>query len=439
MGAGLLRRLAGLSGLSLAGQATYLLALPLVSRMYAPSALGLFTLYLSVVNIAGAVVGGKFEAALYGEIDRAERRLGLTLALVTGAVMALGLSGVVLASTWWLPHEFGATVRTLLPILPLGFALSGAWAATTAWAVAEGALRPLAWARFAQPAALAGLQLLAGAGGLPAIALILAHVASHLVFSGVILSATLSRRDWTALLVPPWRDLLRRAVRDRRFPLYAVPAVLVLSLIGNAPPLLMGAIFGTDFAGQYGVAYRVVTGPLSVLCQPLGHIFLSEASRTGPERTRVVAVFALAVSVVCVALPVLVFGLAAPTLCRALLGPAWGQAGAIIAALAALGAAQAVAAPFVEVPALIRRPELRLSFDLLQGGLFFLPLGLGLARGWDPLSTIWLMAAGGASGALVTAALTLRWLFQATGGSTGDRARVPEPTEAIAAVSSRAA
>ncbi len=419
---GLLRRLASLSGLTLAGQATYLVALPLVSRMFTPSALGLFTLYLSAVNIAGVVVGGKFEAALYGEADHADRRLSLTLALVTGIAASAALSGLILVSIRWLPGDLGATTRELLPILPLGFALSGAWAATTAWAVVEGALRPLAWARFAQPAILTALQLLAGAAKLPAISLILAHLASHIVFSGVILVSTLSRRDWAALLAPVWRDVWRRAVRDQRFPLYAVPAVLVLSLIGNAPPLLMGAFFGAGFAGQYGVAYRVVTGPLAILCQPLGHLFLSEATRTLPERTRAVAMFALATSVFCVALPVLAFGLAAPTLCRVLLGPAWGQAGAIIAALASLGAAQAIAAPFVEVPALIRRPDLRLSFDLLQGGLFFVPLGLGLARGWDPLSTIWVMAAGGAFGALVTAALTLRWLFQATAASAAERA-----------------
>ncbi len=421
MTGGLVRPLIGLSALSLAGQAAYLLALPLVSRMFTPTALGLFTIYLSIVNIAGVVVSGKFEAALYGDPDHVGRRTGLTLALATSIAAGAALSGLVLASTRWLPGEFGATTRALLLILPLGFALSGAWAVTTAWAVAENALRPLAWARFAQPATLTALQLLAGAAALPAGALILAHVASHVVFSGVILGSTLSRRDWAAVLFPSWRDLLQRAVRDAGFPLYAIPAVLVLSLVGNAPPLLMGAFFGAGLAGQYGVAYRVVTGPLSVLCQPLGHIFLSEASRAGPERSRAVAMFALSVSVTCVAVPVVACGLAAPTLCRNLLGPAWGQAGSIIGALAVLGAAQAVAAPFAEVPALLRRPDLRLSLDLVQGVLFFVPLALGLALGWDPLSTIHWMAAGGAFGALVTAAVTLRCLFQATAVTAPDR------------------
>ena len=405
----LLGRTAALSGLSLAGQAIYLVALPLLSHLFTPTAVGLFTLYLSAVNIAGPLVGGRFEAALFGLRDRGERRLVLALALLSSLCVAPILAAFLLGLAPHLNGNLRLFLTGLWPILPLGFALSGFWAATSAWAISEDALSVLAWARFIQPAILAALQVLCGMQHLPASSLIVAHVASHAAFSGFILWRTLSYSDVRSMLRTSRAALVRRAVADWHFPAFAMPAFLVVTLVANAPPILMGGLYGAAFAGQYGIAYRVVTGPLSILCQPLGQIFLSEAGQGGVARTRGAARFAFILSLV-VAFPVLIIGLMAPRLSLVILGPEWTTAGAIMAALAAMGAAQAIAAPFAEVPSLLRRPKLRLIVDAIQGVLFFAPLAVGTSAGWDPISTIWLMAAGGALGYSAGAVLTLNML-----------------------------
>lgn len=402
----LTRRVAGLSGLSIAGQVTFLLALPLLSRFYGPTAIGQFTIYLSIVNIAGPLAGCKFEAALFGLTDPGDRRTCLALALLTSTFNGFALAALLAIAARWIGGDVGAVIDGFLLLFPVGFALSGIWAAATAWAVREEALGVLAVARFIQPAAMTALQVFFGLLDLPAPWLALAHVISHGLFAGTIFLTVLSPADRRALRMLRVSDFCERALIDRHFPLFAMPAFAVTAIIGNAPPLLLGALFGADIAGQYGVAYRVVMGPLVVLCQPLSNLFLSEASRGAGARTRAAARFAFLTSIG-IALPLLVFGFFAPALSVRLLGPSWAIAGDIMNALAVMAAFQAIAAPFHDVPALYRRPQLRLGIDLVQGTLFFLALAVGVIEQWSAVSTIQLMAAAGAVGCALSAVTTL--------------------------------
>jgi O-antigen/teichoic acid export membrane protein len=267
---GLLPRAIGLTGLTIAGQLSFLVALPLLSRLFPPTALGLFTIYLSIVNIGGPLVELKFESALFGLADRPERCASLRLSILVIALNSLCVGSIALLLAPRLAGDAGDTLRALVLILPFGLFLSGAWSASTAWAVRENALRTLSIARFVQPASMTLFQVLFGLLHWSAISLVAAHLASHALYSGLILMRTVSADDRRDMLAIPHRMILRRAYRDRRLPLYVMPSFLISTLVANAPPLLMGMVFGTGLAGQYGIAYRVVTSPLSIICLPLG-------------------------------------------------------------------------------------------------------------------------------------------------------------------------
>ena len=83
----LARKAMSLSALTAAGQASFVIALPLLSRLYTPSDFGLFTIYLSIVNIGGPLVGLKFKSALYTVRTKEEAGVSLVLSLVTIIVM----------------------------------------------------------------------------------------------------------------------------------------------------------------------------------------------------------------------------------------------------------------------------------------------------------------------------------------------------------------
>ena len=91
----LARKAAGLSGMTAFGQLTFVLALPLLSRLFTPADFGLFTVYLSIVNICGPIAGLKFDSALYGASSRDQARQILALAIVTILVLSLCAAAVL--------------------------------------------------------------------------------------------------------------------------------------------------------------------------------------------------------------------------------------------------------------------------------------------------------------------------------------------------------
>jgi hypothetical protein len=86
----LARKVMSLSALTAAGQASFVIALPVLSRLYTPPDFGLFTIYLSIVNIGGPLIGLKFESALYAA--RTQEEAGASLSLVTMIVMSSAMA-----------------------------------------------------------------------------------------------------------------------------------------------------------------------------------------------------------------------------------------------------------------------------------------------------------------------------------------------------------
>lgn len=398
----LARRAAGLSSMTAAGQLSFILALPLLARLFTPTDFGVFTIYMSIVNIAGPMAGLKFESALYAAKSRDEARLTLALCLLTITAMTLMSAGLVLSAGGLSPHLLGEATPTIEMLAPLGIFMAGMWSASSAWAIREEALGALSTARFLQPALMTVLQLLAGFAQLPGTSLILAHLASHCIYALFLFTRTITRPDLAALRSMPWRSLAQQAQRCRKFPMYAMPAQVSSLLAANLPPVLLGSMFGTEIAGYCGMAYRIVSAPLSIIAVPLGHVFTSEASR-GRQLSDIKALGRkiFLASLVFVAVPMLVLGWLATDLASLLLGPHWIATGQIAAAYTMFTAAQALTMPFAELTSIYQFQALRLATEAMSAMLAFFPLVLAMIWKWDVLSAVWGMSLGGAAGSLL--------------------------------------
>jgi len=402
------RKVMSLSALTAAGQVSFVIALPILSRLYSPSDFGLFTIYLSIVNIGGPVVGLKFESALFATRTRQEQGTTLVLSLLTIIVMS-SAAAVALSIFASQLTALSPMARWMAWMLPFGLMLAGTWSASSAWAIKSEAISTLGVARLVQPAAMTALQLAAGLS-LPSsgFALIGAHMVSHVAYSTFIFWRTLHRKDLAALRPPRWKSVFRLATAHRGFPFYALPAQVSFLAVSNLPPLLLSAFYGAGIAGHCGVAYRLVAAPLAIASLPLGAIFIGVASRT-PDRATVVPLArkVFLANLFLVSVPILLFGAAAPAIAPAVLGDRWILTGQIIAAFALIGAAQSLAMPFSEITSIFRFQALRLVTEFVPAALVVAAICLGGLNDWEPLKTIWLMSAAGAGGSLV--GLTLLW------------------------------
>jgi O-antigen/teichoic acid export membrane protein len=401
------RKVMSLSALTALGQASFVIALPVLSRLYTPSDFGLFTIYLSIVNIGGPIVGLKFESALYAARTKQEAGITLALSVLTITIMS-GVAAVALFMfSGQLMGSLNPAARWMAWYLPFGLLLAGMWSASSAWAVKSEAISTLGIARLVQPAAMTGMQLVAGLT-VPAsgIMLIGAHLISHIAYSSFIFSRTVTWSDLSTLVPNRWTVILQHARAQSSFPLYVLPAQISLLAVSNLPPLLLSLFYGAELAGHCGVAYRLVAAPLAIASLPLGAIFTSVVSRL-PHGAVVVPLArrVFLASLFFVAVPILLLGAAAPAFAPAVLGDRWLATGQIIAAFALIGAAQSLAVPFMEVTSIFRSQALRFVIEVVPAALVIGSILLGGLYDWPPLETIWLMSIAGAGSSLVGLAL----------------------------------
>ena len=406
------RKVMSLSALTALGQASFVIALPVLSRLYTPSDFGLFTIYLSIVNIGGPIVGLKFKSALYAARTKQEASVTLALSVLTITIM----SGVAAIALFIFSRQLMGTLnpvaRWMTWYLPFGLLLAGMWSASSAWAVKSEAISTLGIARLVQPAAMTGMQLVAGLT-VPASGIILigAHLISHIAYSTFIFSRTVTWSDFSVLVPNRWTIVLQHARAQSHFPLYVLPAQISFLAVSNFPPLLLSLFYGAEIAGHCGVAYRLVAAPLAIASLPLGAIFTSVVSRL-PHGAVVVPLArrVFLASLFFVAVPILLLGAAAPAFAPAVLGDRWLATGQIIAAFALIGAAQSLAVPFMEVTSIFRSQALRFVIEFVPAVLVIGSILLGGLYGWLPLRTIWLMSIAGAGSSLVGLAVLWRRL-----------------------------
>ena len=278
------RKVMSLSALTAAGQATFVIALPVLSRLYTPADFGIFTIYLSIVNIGGPIIGLKFESALYAGPDeerRPPRRTLLSFLTMIDHEQRRGNRAFLLR------RPVGGTVRTRGAMDGCGYCRSVyCWRAcglcSSAWAIRSEAVSTLGMARFMQPAAMTALaacgRLVHAADG---IVLIGAHLVSHLAYTTFIFWRTLNSSGISGRFARPMEDRAEACESPTR-----------LSFVSRCPP--RSAIWRSATCRPY--CYRRFMEPRSraiaasptdwsrrrspSLSLPLGAIFTGVVSRT---------------------------------------------------------------------------------------------------------------------------------------------------------------
>ncbi|MGY4625591.1 lipopolysaccharide biosynthesis protein [Bradyrhizobium sp. USDA 4486] len=419
----LVRMAAGVSALALTGQLTLVAAIPILTRLYSPEDFGIFTIYLSIVNILGATAGLRFSTSLYVVEDRAGALVALKLVLLA----VCGTSLVVLTAGYLLAPILPPSLQHLACLVPIGMAAVGVADAMNCWCLRFNHIRDFGMGRLILPATMALLQVGFGLAGIGDDAMVRAHILSQVVLIAFLCIRLLKWGDIRQIKQASWQSVAATAWREYKFPLFELPSAFVGFAIINLPAIFIGSLFGTAFAGHFGVAARLVTGPVTLIALPLSNVFVAEASKGFDRQHLLSTAFGLlAVSAVLIALPVLGLGFVSPHLVVPLLGPSWMPTGQIMAALALMCAAQALSTPIQEVPTLFRRQELRLAVDVVRAMFVFAPLLIGARLGHDPLQVIFAMAAGGATGYALGIAVALI-LLSRPGGARPSGAPVNGP------------
>jgi O-antigen/teichoic acid export membrane protein len=356
------------------GQIISLSMLPALTRLYTPSELGRWGLYLAVLLILLVPSSLRYELAIplpSSDMDAAAI-VALSVWILLGTTMLLSLI-VILAAGVLLPH-LGVTVSAGLWLLPFGFFSLGLYQVLNYWSVRKAEFRLIAGASVSQSAAQSIAQVGLGLSGFGTGGVIGGDVIGRA--AGVAVFSVREFRVLHQLRLSPDRPPLKSvAQRYRRFPLISSwSGVLNVSGI-QLPILLIAAAFGSVTVGFFALAQRLMIAPITLVSSSVSQVFISEAAglarndyeglKALVERlTRRLAMWA--------APPALVFFVLAPWAFRMVFGSDWVIAGQIARWLVPSAFAQFVLSAVAPILNVIERQDLQLRWDVVR----FVLLGL---------------------------------------------------------------
>lgn len=247
-----------LSGGGLA-QLITLLALPVLGRLYDPTAFGQLAAVMAIVSLAAVVVHGRYQMAIPVAKDEKEAEALLVTAILMSLFLALP---VVLL------------IYMIIGKLPDGLSLVGLFAAAVGMTVISALIDIFAYwrsyrGRFkvsAQNAVMRNLSTTVGQIGLAfsqTLGLLFGAIFGAVV-AAVLAFRDFFTRDGAQFVRPSIQQISDVARKYYSYPIYGVPQGWLAALSWNAMPLLLLRFGGTALAGQYWIAYRVLVAPISL-------------------------------------------------------------------------------------------------------------------------------------------------------------------------------
>jgi O-antigen/teichoic acid export membrane protein len=155
------------------------------------------------------------------------------------------------------------------------------------------------------------------------------------------------------------RDLLKEY---RDFPFYRTPQILISTLSYNLPIMLMSGFFGTEAAGYYSLAHRVLKLPSIIISDSVGKVFQQHATETAQKGSSLQPLIMKTTLLLAFigAVPLGLIILFGPFLFSFVFGAEWYQAG-----LFARWVAIWVLVTFISVPVVVATPLLELQKQYL--------------------------------------------------------------------------
>lgn len=332
-----------------------LAATPVLTRLYGPDTFGLLGVFSALVALGALIGTGRYEQAIALPADvndaaslvRWARRLALATSLATCLILpwreavALRLGHAEIADWLW--------------ALPPAIWLTAEIQIAAAWAVRRSEYGQLARARVAQALTTAAAQLATFAAGSAAL------LAGLLAGLGVQWHALARLHAKPAADAAPPRSL---AQRYRTFPLYVLPAVLIDTASIQIPALFGSRWFDLAFVGQYTLAARILSLPVTLANTALAPVFYQTFGLRSPgERRGFLFRTWLKLAVVGVAayLPLACFG---ERLFGLVLGPGWETGGAIAVVLTPMYFAMFISSPTSGALHVLQGQHYSLGFSL---------------------------------------------------------------------------
>ena len=310
-------------------------SLPAYSKIFDPGAYGEYVIFVGAFAVVSVLAGVRYDSAIVlPRNDGVAFTLSALVMLIALTVSALIAAAVLLAWAFeWTPDRWVRIERHFGYGLAAATAIGALQRCLIGWCVRSNRFLLMGFAQFifCLVSVIAQLSFARVTDQLPA--LIWGFVCA-LGFQTACLATLLLR-----MKRPAWplgvslRGMGIVARKYRRFPTYMVGYALASSMRDRLVQLVLGIGAGAAVVGRFGLAYRVVFAPNSLVYSAVSPVFFRIASRGTRLSVGRFAAGLVEATFVVLVIPYVAFAIEAPALTEAVLSEKWRGTGPYLQAL----------------------------------------------------------------------------------------------------------
>ena len=325
-----------------------ILTMPIITRLYSPSDLGVLAVYSSLLAIVGIGATLKYDYAipLPKEEEDASNLFGLCLILlsVTTAVFAI----ILLFGGDFLIQYFDlSSIGQYFWFLLVGFFGMGLYTILNYWAVRQRDYERITYTKINKGMGGSISKIILGILSFGPMGLIIGHIVSQIAGIGTLARAMWKRERENLKNISIVR-MMSVAKKYKSFPIFNFPTSIINTIALSLPPIILLALYDSQTVGFYALAHMIIVLPGSVISGSMGQAYLGEVSkmaREGSQELRSLYVRTLKhlsiIGIPLIGIP----ALCAPFLIPVIFGEAWAEAGGYCWPLAFMVIANFVASP----------------------------------------------------------------------------------------------
>lgn len=306
-----------------------ILASPIISRLYSPHEVGIYTAFMALVAGVITIATWRYDMAIVLPKKVEDARALVKLANRVSALTCV-LVGLVLII-------FAAPISAWLKAPDLRFWIGGV--GFVAWAFAQVSVfnywcnrnknyKLMSTNRIGQSVTTTGTQLGFGALHVGTAGLIVSTFLGQLVAAGNLFRKT--RQEIYGLPSSPTRKVMRDY---RKMPLINGPTAVLDTVRNNGVQLMISAYFSAAALGQFGQAWKMLQTPAGLINSSLSQVFFQKLSVTPRGQMLRVVRAGIVRSALIGIVPFVAIYFLSPPLFPIIFGERWALAGQIGAAL----------------------------------------------------------------------------------------------------------
>lgn len=351
-----------------------IISMPIITRLYSPSDLGILAVYSSILAIIGIGASLRYEFALGlpKSDEDAANLLGLCLILlcITTVIFIL----ILIIANDFLFDIFNLNqISDYLWFLPLGIFGMALYNILNYYAIRNQDYRTITCTKINQGIGGAVCKIFLGLFSFGPIGLIIGHIISQTAGVGTLVRSIWNKKQkiYNSVSINSLKTI---AKTYKNFPFFHFPASIMNTISLQLPPLMLLLLFNSQIVGFYSLAYMLLILPGSFISQSMGQAYLGEASKMVRDGSKELRYFYLETlkHLSLIGLPLIGLpALCMPVFISVIFGEAWKEAGWYCWILGAMVITGFVVSP-TSILSIYGNNHWNLIWDVIRtGGVFF--------------------------------------------------------------------